>query len=55
MRIATAHLIAPVLRATGFRFSKNYRWEITRFHSFVYRHVDVVLANVIANRIRPIS
>ena len=46
MRTFTAILLAPILRATGFRFSKEYRWGTTRFHRIVYRCVSTVEANV---------
>ncbi len=41
----TARLIAPILRATGFRFSKEYRWGVTRFHRCVYFATDTIAAN----------
>jgi hypothetical protein len=34
--------------ATGFRFSKHYRWGVSRFHRAVYAMVDTVRANQIA-------
>jgi hypothetical protein len=46
MRTVTAALMVPVLKITGFRFSKDYRWGVTRLHRFVYRSVDVVQANL---------
>lgn len=46
MRSLTARLIAPILRLTGFRFSKDYRWGVTSFHRAVYACVDTVSANV---------
>lgn len=44
-RSLTAALIAPVMRRTGFRFSKDYRWGVTRFHRIVYSLVSTVEAN----------
>ena len=49
-REITAILIAPVLRLTGFRFSKEYRWGVTRFHRAVYALVSTVSANIRADR-----
>ncbi len=46
-----AHLIAPALAATGFRFSKDYRWGTTSFHRAVYGLVDTISANRSADRI----
>jgi hypothetical protein len=46
MRDLAAALIAPTLKATGFRFSKDYRWGTTWYHRAVYRLVNVVLANL---------
>lgn len=40
--------ISPVLYVTGFRFSKDYRWDTTRFHSIVYSIVNTTAANRIA-------
>jgi len=46
MRDALATIIAPVLKLTGFRFSKEYRWGATPWKAFVYRHVNVIAANL---------
>jgi hypothetical protein len=48
IRNTTARLIAPVLRLSGFRFSKAYRNGETRFHRVVYSCVNVVAANIAA-------
>jgi hypothetical protein len=48
-REVLASLLAPIMRLTGFRFSKHYRWETTRFHAFVYRHVSTIKANTLAD------
>ena len=39
MRRFNAKLIAPILRATGYRFDKSWRWEETPFKGFVYNYV----------------
>jgi hypothetical protein len=44
-RSLTAAAVAPIMRATGFRFSKDYRWGTTRFHRVVYALVSTVEAN----------
>jgi hypothetical protein len=46
MRTLTAAIVTPVLKLTGFRFSKDYRWGVSRFHRAIYRCVDVVQANL---------
>lgn len=46
MRDRMATLIAPVLKMTGFRFSKDYRWGTTRYHRIVYRMVNTIQANL---------
>ena len=48
MRTFNAYLIAPILILTGFRFSKDYRWGVSRFHRAVYTCVNTVAANHIA-------
>lgn len=45
LRYLIAALIAPVMRLTGFYFSKDYRHGSTRFHRAVYACVDTVEAN----------
>jgi hypothetical protein len=40
--------ISPVLYVTGFRFSKDYRWGTTKFHSIVYATVNTIAANRVA-------
>ena len=49
MRTITATLIAPVLHLTGFRFSKDYRHETTRFHAAVYAVISTPIANIKAD------
>lgn len=50
MRKIVGKLIGLVLRITGcsFRFSKNYRWQTTRYHTTVYFMVDTIAANYAA-------
>jgi len=50
MRILTAKIIAPIMAMTGFRFSKSYRYEETRFHAFVYALVSTPIANMHADK-----
>lgn len=45
-RTITATLAAPILKATGFRFSKDYRWGTTQRHRLVYALVNTVAANL---------
>jgi hypothetical protein len=45
-RLATAIILVPAMRATGFRFSKDYRRGATYFHRAVYAMVDTVAANI---------
>ena len=45
IRTINAYLILPVLLITGFRFSKNYRWETNLYYATVYKLIDTVLAN----------
>jgi hypothetical protein len=54
MRLIAAYAVAPVLAATGFRFSKEYRWGTTAAKRAVYRLLDTVAANHIANAVRPL-
>jgi hypothetical protein len=46
MRTAVAMILVPVMKITGFRFSKSYRREETLYHKIVYRMVDTVGANI---------
>ncbi len=48
IRLTAAYVISPALMLTGFRFSKDYRWGVSRFHRAVYATVDTVAANHIA-------
>ena len=49
IRTLSAIILTPVMKLTGFRFSKSYRREDTRFHSVIYALVDTVGANTYAN------
>lgn len=49
-RKLNSKLIYPVLKITGFRFSKHYRWQSTMFYLIVNRLVDTVEANILADR-----
>ena len=46
MRNVTAMMLVPVLKMTGFRFSKEYRWGTTRYHRTVYALVNTIKANM---------
>lgn len=50
IRTLTARIVAPAMRATGFRFSKDYRHGSTRFHRTVYALCSTVQANGFADR-----
>lgn len=52
MRQVIGRLVAPVLRASGFRFSKAYRHGATPWHRWVYALVDTVGANIRAEEER---
>lgn len=45
-RDAAAVVIAPVLKITGFRFSRAYRHGDTMFHRVVFAMVNTVSANL---------
>jgi hypothetical protein len=50
IRTLSANILTPVMKLTGFRFSKSYRRGDTRLHSIVYALVDTVGANMSAER-----
>jgi len=52
LTIATAHMLAPILRLTGFRFSTDYRYGTTAFHRAVYAVVSTPTANLLAEGFR---
>jgi hypothetical protein len=45
IRTLTAAALVPFMKLTGFRFSKDYRWGVSRFHRAVYVSVNVIKAN----------
>ena len=49
MRKLIAKLLVPLMKITGFHFSKEYRWGSNSFYRFVYRYVDTVGANWMAH------
>ena len=51
-RSTIGDIIAPVMRITGFRFSRRYRRGDTFYHRVVYAVVDTVWANHSADNIR---
>lgn len=55
LRTTLAYFLAPLLMVTGFRFSKDYRWNTTRLHGFVYACVNTIAANRLADTLRPPS
>ena len=46
LRMMNAAMVSPILRLTGYRFSKNFRRGVTRWHRAVYACVDTVQANI---------
>lgn len=44
-------LLIKIMAITGFRFSKDYRHEITLFHSVIYRLIGTVEANIKADEL----
>lgn len=46
IRTLTAAALVPALRLSGFRFSKQYRHGVSRWHRAVYRLVGTVQANI---------
>lgn len=51
-RTTIAAIIAPLMTLTGFRFSKDYRRADRGVKAIVYRLIDTVGANQIANGVR---
>jgi hypothetical protein len=46
IRTVSAIILAPLLKATGYRFSKSWRHGDTALKSFIYEYmVDTVTAN----------
>jgi|DEB0MinimDraft_10_1074344.scaffolds.fasta_scaffold266526_2 hypothetical protein len=52
LKVITARMIAPILRMTGFRFSKDYRHGATAYHRAVYAIVSTPTANLLAEGIQ---
>ena len=52
LKVATARMLAPILRMTGFRFSKDYRHGATAYHRAVYAIVSTPTANLLAEGIQ---
>lgn len=48
-RNISAALCGLVMRRLPFRFSKDYRHEVTRFHAVIYALVNTVAANYVAD------
>jgi hypothetical protein len=46
IRTILALTFVPVMKLTGFRFSKSYRRGDTKFHQIVFVCVDTVGANM---------
>lgn len=44
-------LMSYILYKTGFRFSKDYRYGITIYHRIVYRLINTVRVNQLADRL----
>jgi len=45
IRNFNAAFVAPILKLTGYRFSKNFRHGVTVWHRAVYAMVNTVQAN----------
>lgn len=52
LRVTTALLLAPLMALTGFRFSKRYRYGVSRYHRLVYALVSTPTANAAAHELR---
>ncbi len=50
IRMLLANILTPVMKLTGFRFSKSYRRGDTRYHQIIFACVDTVGANMSAER-----
>lgn len=46
MRTFLAALLVPVMKLTGFRFSKEYRHATCGWKAVVYTHVNTIQANL---------
>ena len=53
MRELTAYIAAPLLTATGYRFSKAWRCEDGTAKAFIYEHlISTVTANIAADTLK---
>jgi len=43
IRMLTANILTPVMKLTGFRFSRAYRRGDTRYHQIIFACVDCML------------
>jgi hypothetical protein len=50
IRTINAIILTPVMKLTGYRFSRAFRRGDTKLHSIVYALVDTVGANTYANK-----
>ncbi len=50
MRKLAAAILAPAMKLSGFRFSRDYRHGISLFHRIVYSCVDTIGVNIKAGR-----
>ena len=50
IRTLSANILTPVMKLTGFRFSRAYRRGDTRYHQIIFACVDTVGANMAAER-----
>jgi hypothetical protein len=46
IRSLSANILTPVMKLTGFRFSRAYRRGDTRYHQIIFACVDTVGANM---------
>lgn len=53
IRLVLAFVASPIMAATGFRFTKDYRWGVTTRHALTYALVNVVAANMLADVLAP--
>ena len=49
MRDLIAELLAPIMHKSGYRFSKDFRRGTTCYHRIIYRWLNTVLANELAD------
>lgn len=46
LRTINGLILTPILKITGYRFSRDYRYGTTKLHRLVYALVDTVGANL---------